>query len=219
MCVTLPGCGAARHKLAGDRHCQAMERTPTAPPTALARARTDPAAFSAFYDEEVHALLRFFARRLLDGEAALDLTAETFARAFAARRSFRGATTQEARAWLFTIAHRQLARYLRKGYVDRRMRDRLGVQLGAPGPDELARVEELADLDALRGAVAHGLRTLSPQQREAVELRVVAELPYPELARRLAISEPTARARVSRALRALRIAMTDPTPETSGGDA
>jgi RNA polymerase sigma-70 factor (ECF subfamily) len=184
--------------------------------TALARARTEPAAFAGFYDAEARGLVRFFARRLIDGEAALDLTAETFARAFAARRSFRGSTPLEARAWLYTIAHRQLAGYLRKGYVDRRARERLGVQLGVPGADELARVEELADLDELRDAVADGLRTLSADQREAVELRVVAELPYPELARRLAISEPTARARVSRALRALRVALADPSPETSG---
>jgi RNA polymerase sigma-70 factor (ECF subfamily) len=44
---------------------------------------------------------------------------------------------------------------------------------------------------------------LSPAHRDALRLRIVEELPYPEVARRLEISEPAARARVSRALRAL----------------
>jgi RNA polymerase sigma-70 factor (ECF subfamily) len=184
--------------------------------TTLARARTEPAAFAEFYDINVRALLRFFARRLLDPEAALDLTAETFAQAFGARRSFRGSTDEEAKSWLFTIAHRQLASYLRKGYVARAARERLGVQLGTAGSEELVRVEELADLGELRDAVAAGLRTLSEEQREAVQLRVVAEMPYPELAERLQISEQTARARVSRALRALRVVLADHTPDPRG---
>jgi RNA polymerase sigma-70 factor (ECF subfamily) len=192
-----------------------MARRTTELPT-LARARTEPAAFSEFYDDHARGLVRFFARRLIDAEAALDLTAETFAQAFAARGSFRGATDEEARSWLYTIAHRQLSAYLRKGYVDRRARERLGVQLGTADTEELARVEELADLGELRDAVAGGLRALSDDQREAVELRIVAELPYPELARRLAISEPTARARVSRALRTLRVALADHTADTRG---
>ncbi|HEY6758092.1 MAG TPA: sigma-70 family RNA polymerase sigma factor [Baekduia sp.] len=192
---------------------------PRAPLTALARAGDEPEAFSAFYDDHARELVRFFARRLVDAEAALDLTAETFAQAFAGRRSFRGATDAEARSWLYTIAHRQLAGYLRKGYVDRGARERLGVELAVAGAEELARVEELADLRELRGVIAAGLETLSAEQREAVALRVVAELPYPELAARLRISEPTARARVSRALRTLRAALADPTVEMTRGEA
>jgi RNA polymerase sigma-70 factor, ECF subfamily len=51
------------------------------------------------------------------------------------------------------------------------------------------------------------LQTLSPHQRDAVRMRVVDELPYGELARRLGVSEPTARARVSRGIRALQDAL------------
>lgn len=182
----------------------------------MRRARVDPDAFGEFYDEQARRVVVFFARRVLDGELALELTAETFAQAFASRASFRGATSDEARAWLFTIAHRQLARYLRRGYVDRRGRERLGVALGSPAPEELARVEELADLGRLRSTIADGLRRLSHEQRTAVQLRVVDELPYDEVARRLAISEPTARARVSRGLRLLRVALADTAADPRG---
>jgi len=44
---------------------------------------------------------------------------------------------------------------------------------------------------------------LPAEQREALQLRVVDELDYPTVADRLGVSEVAARARVSRALRAL----------------
>jgi hypothetical protein len=45
---------------------------------------------------------------------------------------------------------------------------------------------------------------LRAQQREALWMHVVEELPYPEVSTALGLSEPAARARVSRGLRALR---------------
>jgi DNA-directed RNA polymerase specialized sigma24 family protein len=62
----------------------------------------------------------FFTRRTYDVDAALDLTAETFARAFAARRRFRGSSDAQAGPWLFAIASGQLAAYPRRGYAQRR---------------------------------------------------------------------------------------------------
>ena len=175
-----------------------------APDAALARSRTDPAAFTEVYEEHVRDVLRFFARRTLDPEAALDLTAESFAQAYAGRRSFRGRKPTEARSWLFTIAHRQLASYYERGTVERRARERLGVERPPAQPEELARVDELVGSDAMRRTVAAELDRLPDDQRRAVTLRVVDELGYPEVAARLAVSEQTARARVSRGLRTLR---------------
>jgi DNA-directed RNA polymerase specialized sigma24 family protein len=61
----------------------------------------DAGAFAALYDREAQAVLVFIARRTLDAELALDLTAETFAQAFRGRRAFRGSTEMEERAWLY----------------------------------------------------------------------------------------------------------------------
>jgi RNA polymerase sigma-70 factor (ECF subfamily) len=69
--------------------------------------------------------------------------------------------------------------------------------------DDLREIEELAGLDTLRAVLGHELRRLSRDQREALRLRVVEERPYPEVAVALGVSEQTARARVSRGLRAL----------------
>jgi DNA-directed RNA polymerase specialized sigma24 family protein len=48
---------------------------------------------------------------------------------------------------------------------------------------------------------------LSDNAREAIMLRVVDELPYSELASRLAISEQAARLRVSRGMRVLALVL------------
>jgi RNA polymerase sigma-70 factor (ECF subfamily) len=60
--------------------------------SSLQRSQQDPRAFGDFYSKHAAAVARHFARRVIDPEAALDLTAETFAQAYAGRRRFRGAT-------------------------------------------------------------------------------------------------------------------------------
>lgn len=160
-----------------------------------------PSVFSHVYDAQAPALLAFFVRRTFDVEVARDLTAETFAQAFEHRRRFRGRTDAEAEAWLYAIARHQLSRYARKGVVQRKAVERLGVQLPAVSGEEHERVVELAGLADLRRTVAEAFASLPPQQREALRLRVIDEHAYPHVAATLGVSEQTARARVSRALR------------------
>jgi RNA polymerase sigma-70 factor (ECF subfamily) len=69
--------------------------------------------------------------------------------------------------------------------------------------DDNTRIEELADLHRIRSTLAEHFERLSTDQQRAVRLRVIDEMPYPDLARRLGVSEDTARARVSRGLRRL----------------
>jgi RNA polymerase sigma-70 factor (ECF subfamily) len=163
----------------------------------------DADAFAALYDREAQTVLVFIARRTLDPELALDLTAETFAQAFRGRRSFRGTTEPEERAFLFTIARRQIARYHRRGTVERRALEALGATVPTAHEDDLRAIEEAAGLDALRATLGDELARLSDDQRAALQLRVVEERSYPEVADALGVSEQTARARVSRGLRAL----------------
>ena len=101
------------------------------------------------------------------------------------------------------IAHHRLSRFFRRGAIERRAVARLGMAVPALAADDYERIEHEAGLPALRARVRAGLGELSGDQREALRLRVVEELTYEEVARRLGVSEPTARARVSRGLRAL----------------
>lgn len=162
-----------------------------------------PGAFDAFYRAHAEAVLRFFVRRTYDPHLALDLTAETFAVALSRRRRFRGSTPEEAAGWLFAIARNEHLQFVRRDGVEGRAMRRLALTTPVLSDGDLARVLELADLDAVAGDVRAGLEALPAVQREAVWLRVVDELPYREIAARLQISEQNARARVSRGLMTL----------------
>jgi RNA polymerase sigma-70 factor (ECF subfamily) len=163
----------------------------------------DPDALSRLYETHAAVLLRYLARRTLQPEVAIDLVAETFAKAFTHREQFRGESENEAVAWLFAIARHELSAYLRRGVVDRRAMAELGLEVPALIDADFERVEELADLREQRVELAHALAELSPEHRDALRLRVVEEQSYREVAQALGVSEQTARARVSRALRAL----------------
>jgi RNA polymerase sigma-70 factor (ECF subfamily) len=158
---------------------------------------------SRLYEAHAGDVLRFLARRTLQPEVAMDLMAETFAQAFADRARFRGSEDSAALAWIFGIARHQLGKYFRRGVVERRAIGRLGLQVGQLADGDYERIEDLAGLRSLRLAVGSGLAALSVEQREALRLRVVEERSYTELASFLGITEQTARARVSRALRIL----------------
>jgi RNA polymerase sigma-70 factor (ECF subfamily) len=155
------------------------------------------------YRAESERILMFLTRRTWDAEVALELTAETFALALREWPRLGSLGAEQQRAWLFTVARRQLSRYARRARVERRAVARLGVQLPTVGTDEAAEIERRAGLEQLRGIVAAELARLNDAQREALQLRIVDERSYPEVAALLGVSEPTARARVSRGLRRL----------------
>jgi RNA polymerase sigma-70 factor, ECF subfamily len=163
----------------------------------------DDREFALVFARESEPVLLFLARRTLDAPVAADLMAETFATALNSWSKLRGRSEGEVRAWLFTVARRQLSRYLRRARVEHRAVQRLGIRLPSLHEDDVARIEERAGLGELRAALGAELERLSTEQREALQLRVVEDRPYEEVARVLGVSEQAARARVSRGLRAL----------------
>jgi RNA polymerase sigma-70 factor (ECF subfamily) len=148
-------------------------------------------------------LLVFFARRTGDPAVALDLWAETFARAVESHRSFRGSSPEEAAAWLYAIGRRQLATYHRRGRAEQRALRRLKLERPPATPEVLDDLARRAGLDEMREALAGALEQLSPGVREAVERRVVTAQSYADIATALDTTEQAVRARVSRGLSAL----------------
>ena len=168
----------------------------------LLRSVQDPELFADFYQRHAEAMLRHFIHRTFDPEVAADLTAETFAQAFASRRRFRPRGAG-APGWLYTIAARQHARFLRRGRVEDRARRRVGLPARSLTEEDYERIEELIDFERVGRAIAAAMSGLSPEHREALTLRIVEGRSYEEVARRLGCSQEAARARVSRALRGL----------------
>jgi RNA polymerase sigma-70 factor (ECF subfamily) len=160
-------------------------------------------AFGSMYAREADVVLLFLARRTFDAGVAAELMAETFALAFSSWSRLRGRSEEEVRAWLFTVARRQVSRYLRRARVERRAVQRLGIRVPPMQEDDVALIEERAGLGQLRAALGVELARLSAEQREALQLRVVEDRSYEEVATMLGVSPQAARARVSRGLRAL----------------
>ncbi|WCB92092.1 RNA polymerase sigma factor [Baekduia alba] len=164
---------------------------------------------AAAYRRDARRLLIWLTRRTYDGQLAVDLVGETYARAWESRARFSGDPDDEEAlaAWTYGIARHVLADALRRGRTERAALQRLHVDPPQLAADEIARLEELAELGSLRATLAGALEDLSPEQRDAVRLRIVDELDYAAIARRLGISEDAVRARVSRGLRTLALAM------------
>lgn len=172
----------------------------------LVLSREQSEAFTELYRRHAESVLRYFARRTLEPETAAELTAETFAEAFASRASYRERGHGGA-AWIYGVARHQLGRYFRSGAVDRRARRKLGMPERELSDEDYERIEELIDLEPLRRTLGTALEGLPEQQRECVRLRVIEERPYEEVARMLDCTQETARARVSRGLRKLALVL------------
>lgn len=158
----------------------------------------DPEAFAELYRRHAGAVYGWLHRR--QPWTASDLTAETFARAWLHRRRFRDRRDGSALPWLLRIAGNLLADAVQRDRTETRARERLGLPTELATDREAERVE--ARLSPNRD-VADALSALPSHQREALELRVVHELPYEEVAARQSIRVTAARLRVSRALRQL----------------
>ena len=161
----------------------------------------DADAFALIYDRHVTSVFDWARARVR--EHAADLTAEVFARAWLCRRSFSDRADGSAYPWLCGIAGNVLRDSLRRRRVEDRARRRLGLHATvAPDPEYEAIERRLSLPEAAMKAVAE----LSESERELLDLRVVEERSYWEIAERLRCTPQAARLRVSRTLRRLNLA-------------
>jgi RNA polymerase sigma-70 factor (ECF subfamily) len=165
---------------------------------ALAQAG-DRQAFTLLVRRHQERVFRFVQRMLGDREEAMDLTQETFIRAYRGLPGWR----PEARfgTWLFQIAHNATLDVLR-----RRARVEF-VPLDAGTPEEAAfdprdtaplPQDRLADRQRI-GLLEHALRALPAEQREILLLRELEDMSYAEIAATLGINEGTVKSRLARA--------------------
>lgn len=158
-------------------------------------------SFTVFYRRHVDDIVRFFARRGANAAQAADLTAETFAAALLARRKYK-VSRGEPRGWLFGIANHKLADSRRRWVREDRAQRRLGLERPELTEGDVEEFEILRG--SYDGEVAAALTKLPAGQREAVAARVIDELSYEDVGRKLGVDAVTARQRVSRGLADLR---------------
>jgi RNA polymerase sigma-70 factor (ECF subfamily) len=158
---------------------------------AIRRSLRHPVVFECVFERHFAALFGYLRRRV-GPEVAEDLVAETFARAFAARRTY-DLARRDARPWLFGIATNVLKAYWQH---DLSVASLPATELGS---DEAPASDGRVDAAAAIAERGDALRALPAEQREVLLLVAVAELSYEETAQALGIAVGTVRSRLSRA--------------------
>ena len=141
--------------------------------------RREPAAVTRLYSAYAPALFRFFLAAVGDRPTAEDLTGDVFKSAIDGLPRFHG-PVEALGGWLFRIARHDLSDYRRRQARNRvqPLDDLLEEVLvgGAVDPEELA-------LDRVEGdRVLAALRQLTPDQRQVLLLRLVADRTASEVA-------------------------------------
>jgi RNA polymerase sigma-70 factor (ECF subfamily) len=157
----------------------------------------DRPSFDAVVAEQLDSVYRYLVYLTGDREAAEDLAAETFEKAF---RSWRRFDPRRAapRTWLCSIARSVAVDWFRSE-TRRRRRE-----------EQFARDEPAAEFgDGLPGPLEAALRELAPAEREVIALRILLDLDGPSAARVLGISATACSTRLSRALKRLEELTTD----------
>jgi len=154
-------------------------------------------SFDAVVAEQLDGVYRYLVYLTGDREAAEDLAAETFEKAFRSWRRFdprRGTP----RTWLCSIARSVAVDWFRAEKRRRRREEQYG------------RDEPAAEFgDGLPGPLEAALRELAPAEREVIALRILLDLDGPSAARVLGISQTACSTRLSRALKRLEELTTD----------
>lgn len=165
------------------------------------RAREDPEALAELYLRYREQLYAWFRSRSSE-TAASELTAEVFAQVTLSLKRFRDEADGSAGPWLYGIARNLLHRYYQRGRVEEAARRRLAMPIRSYELDFEA-VEARLTAAELHPCLEPALASLPKAQRDALELRVVEELPYQQVAHELGCTETAARLRVMRALNKL----------------
>lgn len=169
------------------------------------------AGIVARHQDDLH---RYVRSRVPDFHEAQDVTARVFEEAFRSLPSFRRERTN-FRGWLFGIAGNLCIDWRR----DRRNRNSSLIKLFGDldsQPDSVARDETRKDTNDRSEDVRRAVARLPEKYREVLLLWGVTGLSLPEVARALAINEPTARKRLSRAREMLRFRLSDSPADGSG---
>ena len=172
--------------------------------------------FHRLFERYYHTVRRFFIRRGFSPEQTLDLTQETFLRAFQGIDSFRGDSSFDS--WLFQIAINVWRMRQRRSEAGMRS----AAEIPLPDPFEArAAVEQLTspDLDPLvlslreerRHALRHAVEDLPQQMKRIVILRIYHDMKYREIAALMGISIDTVKSHLAQARSRLRSALGEDT--------
>ena len=162
----------------------------------------------ARHQNEIYAYLL---RMLRDTELAADLTQDAFIKAYKAYDALQ--KPENARAWLYQIAHRVALDDLRRRRIIRFVPLVGEARTTAPSAEHLVMEAHLS------GDLQRALERIPPRQRSALLLAELHDLTGVELAAALGVSHVAARALLTRARESLRQALAEERQRTADREA
>jgi RNA polymerase sigma-70 factor (ECF subfamily) len=160
-------------------------------------AQTDPAAFAPVYQAYFERVYAYCRRRVDSTTEAEDLTSIVFIKALRGLRSYRGGNVG---AWLFRIAHNELANHWRgqRTVVSLDVVDMDIASSDASPPEVVARREE-------RDTLQHAISLLPAAQRELLALKLDGQLTSEQIGAVVGKSAGAVRVEIHRTLKQLRV--------------
>lgn len=160
-------------------------------------------AYSVFFRRHADAITRYAVRRCTNPEDVADLVAECFLVALQAAHRYIP-ETDTALPWLFGISRRLLAKQRRKYAGNRRLEVKASNAFPAFTAAEDNEIAAAIDASRQAPALEVALNSLTPAEREVLELVAYDGLSPSEAAAALDITPNAARLRLSRARKAVR---------------
>lgn len=156
----------------------------------------DETEFDEFYTASFRRVTAQVYAMIGDVDEATECVQEAFARAWAHRRKLERADHPEA--WVRTTAHRlAISRWRRRRTAQRPPDRALGPRLTTP------------EVDESHVALVAAMRRLPAEQRQALVLHHIADLPVQQVAAEVGCPEGTIKARLSRGRTALAALLTE----------
>jgi RNA polymerase sigma-70 factor (ECF subfamily) len=167
----------------------------------VATASLTPERFGELFEEHAGFVYNFCFRRLADWAIAEDMTSAVFLEAWR-RRDRVDLVGEPPLPWLLGVATNLMRNHRRSLRRASAALERFHASASVPDfGDELA---DRLDAEGQMRTVLEQVAALAPQEREALELCVWAELSYADAARALDVPVGTVRSRLSRARARLR---------------
>ena len=194
---------AGRTNDAGAAVIGAQQQTRRSPPALRHRNGRQLSEFAELYDQYFPKVFAYVYGRVQHKEAALDIVADVFEKAYVKMHGLRSADAFSS--WLFTIARNEVASHWRKekpaakALQEAAWHNELNHQPPSP-EDPLLHRERISYLASL-------LHQLPPREQEIISLKFDAELTNREIADIVKTSEVNVRVTIFRALRKLRARM------------
>jgi RNA polymerase sigma-70 factor (ECF subfamily) len=165
------------------------------------RARLDPAAFGQLYRRYVSRIYAFAHRRTWTREAAEDVTAATFERAYRNLERF-DVDGAGFGPWLYRIAANELVDHYRREGRSRTHRGQRALRVLADdhSHDDVEGIERDDEIQEMLDA----LENLRPRYQEALTLRYLSGLSADDAAEAMGCTKPVLAVTLHRALSALR---------------